>query len=65
MEGKELKWYGIGEGPKIFATGWENPLGEAIKIQEALKPLGYIVHGFENAADRGLYSLLLMPTKHH
>jgi hypothetical protein len=48
------------EGVKILCDGYDKPLNDAIKIQEALSPLGYIVQGFEK--EGGLFLLRLMPT---
>jgi hypothetical protein len=61
-EGNELKVDGIEkEGVKILCGGYDKPLNDAMKIQEALSPLGYIVQGF--GKEGGLFLLRLMPTK--
>ena len=46
------------DGAKILNGGWKKPLDDVIKIQEALKPLGYIVHGFEDKDGRVYLALL-------
>jgi len=47
-EGKEVKMDGIGESFNGEEKRGMLPLEKIAKIQEALKPLGYVIEGFQN-----------------